>query len=66
MNTETNVAHSGVAGCGGTVAIVWIWNLWNPDKLMPAEVAAAVVPMVGGVLAWVINAITKKKPNQNA
>ena len=61
-----NVANSGIAGTGGTVAIVWFWNLSVPAHPMPAEVAAAIVPMIGGVIAWIINKATAPKEKASA
>jgi len=55
------VANSGVAAGGGTVAIAWLWNTFLPAYPMPAEVAAGIAPLVGGVIAWLVNVLTAPK-----
>lgn len=58
---KKEIAHSGVAGSGATVALVWFWNQFVPAHPMPAEVAAAVVPMIGGCVAWLVNAVVGRE-----
>lgn len=52
MKRNVKVAHSGVAGAGSTVALSWLWNAFVPEHPMPTEVAVAMTPMIGGVVAF--------------
>ena len=59
MNTE---GKAGITGGGFVVAFAWLWNEFVPGHKVPAEVAAAIVPMVGYFIAWVVEKTAGRKP----
>lgn len=48
------VGNPTVAGAGMGVVIAWVWNIYQPDAQMPAEVAAGIAPMIGHVIRWAV------------
>lgn len=53
-----------VAGHAGTSApvaalIAWLWNAYNPEHQMPAEVAGAIGGLVGPVVAYIVSWVPK-------
>ena len=48
---KTPLANA-TAGSGLGVAVAWAWNIGFPNAQMPAEVAAAVAPLVGAAFSY--------------
>jgi uncharacterized membrane protein YccC len=53
------VTGNAMAGGGVGAVLAWGWNGLFPDYQMPAEVAAALAPLVGAVVAWAVSWVPK-------